>query len=232
MQIAHGAYLFTDGGFFWRPRLQVEEIQPGVPIEAHWEIEIEGNIEAASVSALALATRNLQNNVTQPGRDLVMRDNGTLVESLLNAGSSTGVRLMAMEFPDDTPADFSTYRHVKLTFAASYPVAGAAEIIEYEQTLEGRGGEATIIWKRAITGAPKKVITCEQTEFVAVQSGYAIGLTRYPLPAKPMFGVPDYSSFRQTTPRRFGKTVRGFRQEWTYGFSAVAAFRGNPGLPP
>lgn len=233
MQIAHGPYLFTDGGFFWRPSYQVEEIQPGVPVEAHWTVEISGKIHAADAAAMAIATKNLQNNVQSYGRDLVMRHNGAVVESLLNAGSTTGVRLLAMEFPGDTPADFTTYRQVNLTFGASYPVASGLEIIDYEQSLEGRGGEPITIWKRALTGDPKKAITCERTEFHAVQSGYAVGLTRYPLPAEPMFGKPDFYAYRMVTPKREGKTVRGFRQEWTYAFSkAGSAFTGNPGLPP
>lgn len=233
MQVYYGNYAFPDGGVKFAIGQVLRESQPGIPYSTIVTLDLSGQLEASTPAALALATLALRTACLTPFRDIRILHNGAVVEQMLNIATTTGVRCIdGPHFPGESPADFSSYRKFTARFEAEYIVDAGPQVYEYQQTVSLSGGEPVNIWQLAVNGPPKKVMTCPQTPYEAVQSGSAKGLRTWPNPPTPIFGTPDKVAITRSSPPRIGLTVRDFGITWEYRFTSVVPLNGGPGLPP
>ena len=115
------------------------------------------------------------------------------------------------------------------------------DVIEYHETVQGVGTTGPrILPVGSLTGDITPQQTQLKTKCEAIQSGYSIGLTRYPLASTPIWvsgagGVYEYFERRRnkvSTPSQLGRNQNTmFRRDWAYFYWSTAPLVGSPVVP-
>ncbi len=160
-----------------------------------------------------------------------LQDSGALSsEYLLNAGSTTGVRVTNLDFPKALGPEYCTERSYTFTAEAEYPIVGAANLVlEWQETLAFGGGGPVYAHRLALNGPPQKQLIYPQTPYTCTQVGMAVGYQRQLPPNAPRYPAalkvsPDvvYDSPER---RRVGRYT-GWRTRWQYVFESVGPLAG------
>ena len=115
------------------------------------------------------------------------------------------------------------------------------DLVEYYETVRGVGSSGPrILPVSSLTGNVTPQQTQLKTKCEAIQSGYAVGLTAYPLASTPIWingsgGVYEYFEKRQNTvhsPQKLGLNMNtGFKRSWSYFYWSATPLVGSPVVP-
>lgn len=204
---------------------------------------INGVKKAASVSALTTALTSLEEAYAEDQRDLIFKDNdgNNTVHTVFNADTINGTKVVRFWYPPGTTAlggsygsgtEYNTRRTFQAIIEADVLTA-EWNIVRFHESLRfiGTGGRKWILMG-ALTGPVQEQTLQQQTEYRAVQSGYAVGLLLFPSPPAPIFPaavdgplvVEELSS--PFTMGRVRNTNFGIR--WKYNYKSATPMTGSP----
>jgi hypothetical protein len=223
-----GPATFPAGTVEWVPSTRTVFDAYGEPATRVQRLELRGDIQGTGVKDVAAKCGQLRAIYNRQFVDLaLLDDDGTILESLVNATSLTGVRLLELTFPDARGGQFTTYRSFVLVAEASYPASAGTIIVEWTQTVSKRGGGPMFSFLRCKKGPAVRILENEQTEYTATQRGVAAGLLPNPQPPRPLWPgalIPALTEIEYDDPVFVdGRNV--WRVSWSYVFGSESPLR-------
>ena len=193
----------------------------------------------ATVDAARVA---FDNNVVD-GVDLVFSLGST--QSLMSANCANGTRVRELTWLPGfdgvrgSGAEDVNRRTFRLIIEGLVRVNSGSDIVEWHERVTGVGtGGPRTVPVGSLTGNVTAQQTQAFTKCEAIQTGYGIGLTQYPLAATPIWasgqnGVYEYFERRRnspSTPAQWGINQNTlFRRDWSYHFfSTIGPLVGSP----
>lgn len=215
------------------------EIGPGgetIKIRRSWQIS--GQLQANDYLSLQIAKAVLEAAYSQPYPDLILwhNDGVTVHDSILNAGSTSGVRITnGPSYPTGKGAEGGTFRSYTITAEATYEAAAAnAELLEsFQETVSRSGGGRRRVVIDTVDDAPVAQLLNRRTKYKATQSGQAVGRYGYPPIPPPIWPGEENEAERSITsvgPRREGRNLTGYSVSWSYVFESPEPLDGLPNV--
>ena len=204
--------------------------------------DVAGFIQAASQAALTTAINSLASAYATNGQDatLLLNDGVTPTHhQILNANTLGGIRVVqAPSFPQGKGAEYSTFRSYSLVLEAEIPVSGYASLLVFfEESITFKGGGSRFVYLQTLTGLPQKQTVADNTPFMAMQQGRAVGYGGYPTIPSPLWPTSEHRDQRDIShksPRRHGPTgspqYSEYESTWSYQFEDSAALSGTPNV--
>ncbi|MFN0051081.1 MAG: hypothetical protein ACKV0T_02760 [Planctomycetales bacterium] len=197
---------------------------------------VTGIKQAATQTALTAALAELRSAYNVNGRDLglFLDDGVTPTDHVLNSSLALGgVRVLELEFPEGTGAEYSTFRTYRLTVEADFPDRGSG-LLEFDEALsfEGTGGPRRVFLE-TLEGPPQEQIGAQLTTCRATQQGRAVGDQAYPVPPPPIWPaaeLPERRRITLKTPQRTAGDYTRFAIEWQYTFESATPLSALPNL--
>lgn len=201
-----------------------------IDLRRRWEIsgQLHGNTSAEIITAKAA----LEAAYAIPYQDLILYldDGSTIHDSLLNRGSSTGVKIIAgPDYPVDRGAEGGTFLTYAIVAEAAYefnqPQAGGGSdpdrLESWTETIAVSGGGPRYAMVEVVDGPPVRQLIVGQTKTRIMQSGQAVGRRRHPSPPTP--ALPDWENpaerqITQVSPGQEGQQATGYTTTWSYVF--------------
>jgi hypothetical protein len=185
---------------------------------------------------LAVKSAALTNAVRLSYRDLTLRLSGQVVQSMLNAGSTTGVRCVdGPNWPLGENEEFATRRTFTLRFEAEYPYypAGRVVVTDWKQTISVWGGEPVVVFLPSVGGPPQAQQTAPTSTFKAIQAGSAVSEGGYAVFPSPLLRAERFNAKRDVhSPMRKGQGLSEYMISWSYEYESVSRLSALPGVPP
>jgi hypothetical protein len=214
------------------------ELGPGgdtLKIRRSWNIN--GKLQANDYLSLQVAKSALETAYSQQYFDLVLFHNdGTIHDSLLNAGSTSGVRITSgPNYPTGEGAEGGTFLSFQIAAEATYEAASQnSDLLEsFTETVSESGGGPRYAVVETVDGDSVRQLLNRKTKFRYTQSGQAVGRYGYPPVPPPIWpgweNVADRSITR-VGPRREGRTLTGYQVSWSYVFESTEPLRGLPNV--
>jgi len=242
MQLAYGSYRHdvSENEVIRSVSRTLNARQQTLAVVRRWQIS--GKLQASDETSVTAAKLAMEIGYSRPFQDLVLyqSDLATIHDSLLNRGSTTGVRVIAgPDFPTGRGAEGVTFLSYQIVVEANYefsrdkvPESGDPNRLEsWTETITEAGGGARYAVVEVVEGPPVRQLLNQQTKKRVTQSGSAVGrLTwpQFPGPAYPNFENPAERQLSQATPQMMGQINTGFAISWTY----VMEGPGLGGTPP
>jgi hypothetical protein len=197
---------------------------------------ITGIKQAATQPALSGTLAALRAAYAVNGLDagLYLDDGATLTDHALpSAAALGGVRVVRLDYPHGSGAEYSTFRTYRLTLEADFPDA-AGNLLDYAESLNfaGTGGPRRIFLE-VLEGLPQEQIGAQCTTCRATQQGRAVGFGAYPVPPPPIWPLaelPDRRRITLGTPERIAGQFARFPVEWSYAFESIGPLSGFPNI--
>lgn len=212
------------------------EIGPGgdtLKVRRSWQIN--GQLQANDYVSLQAAKAVLEAAYAVPYPDLYLwhNDGVTLHDSILNAGSTTGVRITSgPNYPTGQGAQGGTFLDYTIMAEASFEATTNADFLEsFQETLTEAGGTRRIIVVETVDGDPVPQLLNAKTKYRYTQSGSAVGRFGYPPSPNPLW--PEWLTDRnivRVSPRREGRNLVGYAINWTYTYESPGPLPGNPNI--
>lgn len=197
---------------------------------------IGGMILGTSASDVSAKAATLKGAYLTNGWDLgLYLDDNTLTNHYMTSSRARGgTRVVeGVSFPKGDGTEAATTRSYSITVEGEF-LDTSVRFISWSETLNFEGGGPLFAHLQTLNGLPQKQKLCEATPYRVTQSGEAVGMFDYPLPAPPIW----YSALKQnptivkTNPRRFGIPGRPeyyeFKISWNYIFESATPLNGNP----
>jgi hypothetical protein len=223
-----GPLTFPSGTVEWVPSTRTLFDAYGKPATRVQRLELRGDIQGTGVKDVAAKVAQLRTAYNRQFFDVaLLDDDGTILESLVNVTSLTGVRLLELSFPDGRGAQGTTYRSFVLVAEASYPASAGTIIVEWTQRVSRRGGGPMYSFLRCKKGPAVRILENEQTEYSATQRGTAAGLLPNPQPPRPLWPgalIPALTEIEYDDPV-FVEGRNVYRVSWTYVFGSEGPLR-------
>lgn len=242
-QLFYGGYAFDPDAVWFTIHKQaiIGRLGRRKYIAEMWHLT--GRVSGANSEEVQAKVVALENAMTDGG-DLVF----TLTHALYSADCVEGTHVYSLKWLpgfDGTPrgsgAEMVLRRTFQITIGGKKLATGIdTDLIEYRETIRGRGtGGPIVLPVTALAGDVQAQQRVLKTPFWTTQSGYAVGLTEYPLPATRLwlltpnvYYMPDQVSGGYTTPENFGINQNtGFRTDWNYLCWSNFQLVGSPVLP-
>ena len=184
----------------------------------------EGILQAATPAALTTAMAQLEEAYSRSGQNLIFYIDGTATRHfLLNSGSMGGPIVTSLSWLSQFSAEYTTFRSYSITVTARIS-QNEDELVEFREQLQSSGGLPDYRIHRLRNGPPIVQQVSPVTEYRAVQSGFAVGWSRYPSPPPPLFGSGSPPLKDAQIQRESPEVYRGarinFRVAWNYVFEA------------
>lgn len=225
MKLKYRTYEWPVNGVRVTSSRKVERGKDALPWRYIDTLNCDGYLEGSSQADLTDKQRAMTVALMRPGGKLtLLRDDGADSATLLdNASSITGVVVTdGPNFPDADGPEYVTQRHFVFTAEADYYARGtnALTLLDWQETISITGGGPLYVVRPALYGPPQRQKVYEQTPCQVVQSGYAVGLVRYPTPPPQLFpfALKMTPEVRETTPTKRGNGYTEYRIDWTYTF--------------
>lgn len=238
MYIRYGAYLSAlneAGVAFSRESIFAPATGLQIGIKETWTIT--GFLQATGpfTLAAAMATLELAFSVNYMPLQLIAND-GVTVLRMLEGVTPFGGTVVASppSYLEDgrNNAEGSTYRTYRVVVEGKYAIpnvpgggAGASPTLAWHETITQRGtGGPRFVFRQNLTNRPLKQQVAAMTPIHVVQRGQAVGMTRYPIPAAPIWPEAEHEDQREieyTTPTRMGGVYVEYPVNWTYVFEDV-----------
>lgn len=136
--------------------------------------------------------------------------------------SLSGIRMTTpLSWTPRSQVEFATHLTMYMSFEADYPLDGASEIMEYEETVTFEdAGPVKIQSLEMDTGPPEIFVTSQQPHRYVIQSGSFVTRSTYGLANPPMFSnFPIIErQLPKGSPRKLGSSWIGYRVAWRYVF--------------
>jgi hypothetical protein len=220
-------------------RMLDREIGPGgeiIKIRRSWQIS--GQLQAADYLTLQVAKAVLEAAYAQPYPDMILwhNDQATVHDSILNAGSTSGVRVISgPNYPTGKGAQGGTFIDYTVSVEATYEAAVAnTELLEsFQETVSESGGGRRIVVVDTVDDDPVPQLLNRRTKYKYTQSGQAVGRFGYPPPPPPNWPGWENEAERSITrvgPRREGRNLTGYSVSWSYVFESPEPLEGLPNV--
>lgn len=206
------------------------------PMYSVRELSLTGFVKGDTPSSINALIQSLENAYAPQGLDAGLYfDDGTPTRHVLkNAGSRSGVKVVALDYPQGNSAEFATQRNFSIRLQAEYDLATTAELVDYTEvvTVRGTGGGRFVVHEFC-TGTPEIEQTQQQTSVSIIQQGNATGYSAYPAPNPPLaipgtFLQSPSVVYSQKSPENTGNGFRNYSVQWSYEFIAVGAVSASP----
>jgi hypothetical protein len=207
--------------------------QQALTVKKRWDVR--GTLHGDTPVLVIAAEVALKAALADPYPNLVLTlSDGTVVDSLLNAGASGGVQITeGPSFPVGTGAEGTTYSTFQYTAEATYEFAATnGTLLEnWQEQVTIVGGGTRIAVVDTVDGDPVRQILNLRTKTRATQSGSATGRYDYPSAPPPLWPFDENQAERSVTysaPRRDGLLLTGFGVSWNYVYESPAPLAGLP----
>ena len=252
MYIRRNTFTHDNNEATFRFRIEPQYADNGLLVGTKRMAYLKGRLVAADATALSAKVTALEAAYSTTAGDfvLVQNDNSTQTPWKIT-GSQTvgGIRLKRLEYPNQSPGDWTTYLDYEIDIEADFGGvglvggggAGQSSVISWNESLSFRGtGGPRFIIKELRNGPPQKQIVSQRTPVYCSQRGDAVGLYNYPNPSNPAFPAYEMLPEREisrTSADMVGQSAgggqqkqRNFRIAWSYSFQAPGYITASPGL--
>lgn len=201
----------------------------------NWNVS--GALHAADQNAVIAACATMEQALSLENQDLVLygNDGSTVANALRNAGSTTGVRITNLSYPNGEGAELTTYRSYQFTATATYFFNGTTDGYRaFSETIQTSGGGPLWAVVETVEGLPERQKIRNYTMYRATQSGQAIGKLSRPLPPNPLWpgALVRAGNFGQQSPKWSGVMFQDFGVSWNYEFESPFPLVGQPNQWP
>lgn len=238
MRLRFGNYWHGVGEVSVSIARQTIESAMGVPYEIAHTWGVQGRLVGDSTAEIVSQILALERAYATGFKDAALVDNNGLVcHALLNAGSTTGVRVVQPpSYPTGTGAELVTYRDYTLTLTATYPVVGRPLYRAFAESVRLWGGLPNRKMVDVLNGPAVPYVSGKRTAYYASQSGSAVGYYGWPPIPGPLFGSllldgPNHPVSFDTPQFREGRAT-DWPVSWSYQFSSPTPLIGRPNVVP
>jgi hypothetical protein len=230
MQVRYGSLAFTPDAVDWRVSkvttfsAQDDPLEETVTVECSGQIFGDSQAQIAALSAVVEATLRFPNR-----RFTVLRNDGGAAVDLPVATSTSGVKVRSLDYPGGE-GDFTSFRWFRFVATATYPVAGASALVEFQESVRFLGGGPVRDFFQPPAGVPVRWTVYENVPHRAVQQGRAVGLYAEPVPPPPLWpgALMEAPQVTYGNATRAGRVFKNFPVEWAYTFGSPVPLNGRP----
>lgn len=219
--------------------------QFSVRIVRTWDVK--GTLQADDARDLITKKNRLERAYWVPYQDLVLLlDDGTVHDSLRNAGSTTGVVPQGPDFPTGEGAEGGTYLTYALSAEAAFEFEPGGQTVggapfeaqqaqqvleEWVETLTETGGGPRYVVVDTVGGDPVRQLLNRKTKYRYTQVGQATGRYGFPTPPGPKWPEWENAAERSVTnsgPVREGIRLVKYTTSWSYQFESTTSLSAPP----
>ncbi len=247
MYMTYGSYTFPGSVLVddrskmkWNKGGQLLSYIRRLTVEGFLQVTVTG--DTGNQAGVTLAMSQMRTRLSVPFQDLVLRlpSGAVSATSLLNSGSLTGVRILDVDFPNQSGRmSYVWGKYFTFVAEAEYPFPNTGNaLMDFGETLRYSpwGGLPKRVLRGALNTNGQAQITIKQLPYVCTQSGFAVGYQRHPEPL--VISPPKYPflmigenpiDISYENPEALNVTARkyqGYRSTWTYTMGDV-----NPLIP-
>lgn len=167
----------------------------------------------------------------QNQRATLYTNSGAVAFRMDPANSLNGIQVMALVYPDVSGGALVTTLKCEISLRSQEEVSGGPELLDFEERLEFSGGRPKVVYLPAANGPSVRQVTRQQTPYMAVQSGFAVGKRARPSPPALKFPNADILDYRigKVSPRRLRQGLhRDFSTQWTVTFISNTPLNAEP----
>jgi hypothetical protein len=204
-----------------------------IGVAHRWSIT--GQLLADTQAELATKVQLLESAYARWNRDLVLYGDGDRVlHALLNAGSTTGVRITdPVSYPDGTGAQWSTFRDYTIGATAEYPVTTGFVLRSFSEAISRSGGHPRIVALECVNGPADIQMVAQRTAYRVQQSGSATAFRGKPTPPPPYWpAFLESSTVTEIAPQFQNGELTDAGVQWSYSFVSAAPLLGAPASFP
>jgi len=236
MQFKYGGYAHSDNEVSVALQQRAEFDARMIRKVLRKTLQLEGKIHGTTQADLDAKMKLLDAAYSVDNRDaILLLDDGSThsTHSLPLSGAYGGVRVtQPPSWGQSVKGEFTTWRTYSITLEADY-LTLQEELLAFQETLsfEGTGGRR-VAYIETVDTFPDKQQVNRFTVAKMVQSGQALGLTRYPSPPIPIFPLDEDEDVRNivsTGPTVLLGVASEFGMSWKYQFRRAG--RGFNALP-
>lgn len=180
----------------------------------------EGILQGDSESELTTKITALENAYSVNGGNLTF---GTTRHSILAAGSKGGTTVVSLEWVGRFGVEYVNLRSYQITVETRFD-QHERELLDFRESLQSSGGLPAYVVQTLRNGPPIVQQTSPKTPYRATQNGFAVGYSRYPPPASPVFGSASPPlldrSITNDSPDYYRGHAFSYRTSWSYAFLA------------
>lgn len=221
MYLKVGSYQFDANAVGITTQTDLMRNAYGAPLSKKRRLAVEGFLAGSSQSAISTACDALEAALHSPFQDIIFYHDDATESSLhlKGQGSVSGVRVIqGPNFLDYRGADHILHKRFAFTAEAEYPLANTnGLLLRFSERLEFSGGGPLYIVRAAKIGPAQRQQVYQNTPYVAVQAGEAVGYSTYPplpriiWPAK----LKESPRVSLVSPQRMGPSTNQFSyREW------------------
>lgn len=204
---------------------------------------INGRLHAANQAALTTAINKLIAAYNIPDQDVTLfDDDGTTKSSffMIAANTDGGIKVVRPpSFPFEN-LTYTTFVDYTIELEAYFVVnALTVQLLEWTEVLNFSGGGEKWALLGSLRDLPQRQTLQQYTPYYVTQSGRAVGLQSWPIPARPIWPQAwhqDRGGISRTLPERMGAVPYAFDRNWevawTYEFESSTPLFGNPSANP
>lgn len=226
MRLYYGSYAHAenDAAVSIQSQKVFNDAEQSIEVRHVWTIT--GQLHADNQADLRTAIALLESAYSVDYLDLTLLDNsGAVAHSLLNAGSTTGVRItQPPSYPKGDGAEYSTFRSYSIVAEATYNYAApVSSLVSFSETVSIRGGGPVYAVVETVEGPAERQKIRNFSACRATQSGQAVG--RFDYPPVPAALFPDFLKedpvITRTGPDKVGpNTLQNYKVSWQYEFES------------
>jgi len=227
MRLSYGSYLHQENEVAIRIGASrvFNDAEQSIETRITWTID--GQLHATSQALLRAEILALEAAYSVDYGNLILYQNDgvTVAHNLMNAGSTTGVRItQPPSYPQGSGAEYSTYRTYTIQAEATYNYPGpVSPLVSFSETVSIRGGGPVYAIVETVEGPAERQKIRNFSACRATQSGSAVGRFDYPPVPAPLF--PDYQmedpTISRTGPDKTGQnTLQNYKVSWSYEFAS------------
>lgn len=238
MQLIYRSYSFKVNGVKVTTQQVTNLTDARVPYSVTNSLTCDGYLEGSGQSGCTTEENALRAALAVNFGDLTLKqDDGSNSATLLdNYSSLSGVVITAgPSFMDAMGPEYVNQRHFVFTAEAEYILTGSNFLWKsYEETVAYSGGGPLYIMKKALNGPPQRQLIYQQTPYIAMQTGRAVGFRSRPATPAPIwpFALMEAGSVNWKSPRRQGGSYIDWEVDWSYHHEWHAPLIGAPRLWP
>jgi len=239
VQLVYGTYSFDTNSTDVRMSSSLVENKMGYPLARRTRLTVDGWLSVSSQSDCTQKMNALKTALNTPYLDLILKQDDAANSAILlqNSGSITGVKIVSgPSFPASNAEGgiYTTLQRFTFEAEAEYPLAGTANLLlSFTETLTFSGGGPRYTTLPALKGPPQRQLIYEQTPYIAVQSGSAVGYRSYPTKPQPIwpFALKVNPNVVVSSPDRVGKTgYQDYAISWRYDYEYPTVLVGKPNV--
>lgn len=204
----------------------------GTAIEYVESWTLEGILQAANPAALTLKMNALENAYNDSGKNLIFSIDGARTQHvLLGSTGLGGPMVVRLTWTNQFDSEYTTYRSYEISIECRIPRV-EDELMEFRESLVSSGGLPEFRIHTLRNGPPIVQMVSPRTPYRAVQSGTAVGYSRYPAASPSLFGNSSPPlvdrEIGKDTPEVFRGKRTNYPIKWSYQFLSTGPLFSTP----